>query len=610
MAGWEVAGIRRGGHALAAGLLLASLVGRTAPVAAGLPPAIPDPAPFHQPADLSWQNEPVPVYPDATAAPPAGLRADARSGARLLFPWYDNIGLRTWIHLVNPTAGTRTVTLRLAGVQVAQVGIEPGRNRYLSLAGKSGGPLLVEADGPVVASERTGTGASFSEFFGLDAGAAASDLAFNWYDSLSLRTWILAVNPGTEAAHAVFKVGDAVAWSPTIAPGAVEAHLVAGLSNGPALLSSDRPLLASERSMLGASFFETAGRSTAGLPTEAWYAWYDSVSGLNDLHLANLGPAGSDASVFIDQLRVWSGSLGPHQHTVVSIRQTLGGPIRVVSTAPLLSSLRGIHRGRAQAIQEYPLVAAAAASTSHWAPWYDYVTPGAYEDVHLVAPSAGAHATISVAGKTVWAGTIDAGRDRHVALPGIAGGPVFVTSDEPLLSWQRAVYDPIPPPPPPPTYSIVLTVDDCGPPAQMREIIQTIADKHIPAMFFPTGLCKDLNPWLVPEIKSHGYAACNHTYSHVPLTNLTYQGLWNEIATGVHAGCNLLRPPYGAWDGPRGRVAQVAAAQGFRIFLWDIDTGDSVGTSADFMLGKIRGRSGVVLMHFQGAHTLEAIRAL
>ena len=281
----------------------------------------------------------------------------------------------------------------------------------------------------------------------------------------------------------------------------------------------------------------------------------------------------------------------------------------MISDLPLLAAIRSVRHRSAASFQEFPLVPAGQAATSHWGVWYDYASPGFYEDIHLAVPgSLDASASISIGGKTVWAGVVAAGRDRHVALPGALGGPLYVTADQPVLSWQRTAFDPVPPPTP--ALNVVITVDDCGPPETMRQIIAVIAQKKLPAIFFPTGRCRDANPWLVPEIQSHGYQVCNHTYSHVPLTGVWGAQLWNEVAGGVHAGCNLLRPPYGAWDGARGRVAQTAAAQGYRIFLWDIDTGDWAGTSADFMLNQIRGHSGVVLMHFQGLHTLEALQQL
>ena len=78
----------------------------------------------------------------------------------------------------------------------------------------------------------------------------------------------------------------------------------------------------------------------------------------------------------------------------------------------------------------------------------------------------------------------------------------------------------------------------------------------------------------------------------------------------MHAGCNLFRPPYGAWDGPNGRIAKIAERQGYKVLLWDVDTRDWAGASAATIVGGIHARGGVVLMHMMGAHTAEAILAL
>jgi peptidoglycan/xylan/chitin deacetylase (PgdA/CDA1 family) len=130
------------------------------------------------------------------------------------------------------------------------------------------------------------------------------------------------------------------------------------------------------------------------------------------------------------------------------------------------------------------------------------------------------------------------------------------------------------------------------------------------AIFFPTGLCRDTYPWLVPTLKAHGYLVCNHTYSHPVLTKLANRSIAAEIAGGVHAGCNLFRPPYGAWDGPRGRIAAIAASQGYQVLMWDVDTRDWAGTSAQAMVAGIHARGGIVLMHMHGIHTVEAILSL
>jgi peptidoglycan/xylan/chitin deacetylase (PgdA/CDA1 family) len=159
------------------------------------------------------------------------------------------------------------------------------------------------------------------------------------------------------------------------------------------------------------------------------------------------------------------------------------------------------------------------------------------------------------------------------------------------------------------SYPFTLTFDDCGTPDQIRGILSALADRGLKAIFFPTGVCRDTNPWLVSTLLTAGHRVCNHTYSHANLTRLSDPAVRTEIAGGVSAGCNLFRPPYGALDN-NGRIARIATSLGYQTQLWDVDTRDWAGTSADAMVAMVRARGGIVLMHLHGAHTVDAIRRL
>ncbi len=153
-----------------------------------------------------------------------------------------------------------------------------------------------------------------------------------------------------------------------------------------------------------------------------------------------------------------------------------------------------------------------------------------------------------------------------------------------------------------------LTFNDCAAaPGAIQAILAALAERGLHAIFFPTGLCRDTYPWLVPTLIQQGHTVCNHTYSHPVLTGLSNVAIATQIRSGVATGCSLFRPPYGAWDG---RVAAIAGSLGYQIFLWDVDTRDWAGTSSQAMVAAIRARGGIVLMHMHGFHTAEAIRAL
>jgi peptidoglycan/xylan/chitin deacetylase (PgdA/CDA1 family) len=160
--------------------------------------------------------------------------------------------------------------------------------------------------------------------------------------------------------------------------------------------------------------------------------------------------------------------------------------------------------------------------------------------------------------------------------------------------------------------ALTLSFDDCPwSAAEAQTMLAFLRQNHIRAMMFATGACNRQYPWLVPTLLADGHRVCNHTYSHVHLMRLSDPAVLSEIAGGVHANCNLLRPPYGEWDGPGGRIERLAAQQGYSIQMWDVETYDWSGVPASRILDQINELGGgVVLMHFQGRHTMEALRQL
>jgi peptidoglycan/xylan/chitin deacetylase (PgdA/CDA1 family) len=158
--------------------------------------------------------------------------------------------------------------------------------------------------------------------------------------------------------------------------------------------------------------------------------------------------------------------------------------------------------------------------------------------------------------------------------------------------------------------TITLTFDDCGTPDQMQAIVSALADVHEHGLFFITGQCRDHYPWLVGTLLAAGHQVCNHTYSHPDLRRLSDAGIRAEIRGGVMAGCPYFRPPFGAWDGPRGRIARIAAEFGLTPLLWDVDSRDWAGASPEMIAAAAHSRGGVVLLHLHGAHTAEAVRQI
>ena len=158
--------------------------------------------------------------------------------------------------------------------------------------------------------------------------------------------------------------------------------------------------------------------------------------------------------------------------------------------------------------------------------------------------------------------------------------------------------------------ALTLTFDDCASPDQMEAIVNSLAAVKRQGIFFITGQCRDHYPWLVDTLKAAGHTVCNHTYSHPDLRRLSDAQVRWEIGAGVFAGCTFFRPPYGAWDGPRGRIARIAAEFGLTTMLWDVDSRDWAGAQADRIATTARARGGIVLLHLHGYNTAEAVRLI
>jgi hypothetical protein len=163
-----------------------------------------------------------------------------------------------------------------------------------------------------------------------------------------------------------------------------------------------------------------------------------------------------------------------------------------------------------------------------------------------------------------------------------------------------------------PGYSatLTLTFDDCGSAGQIQAVVDALAAVHRTGIFFVTGQCRDHFPWLVQALLAAGHQVCNHTYSHPDLRLLSDAAVRYQIANGVMTGCPYFRPPYGSWDGPRGRIARIAASYGLTPMLWDVDSRDWAGAPAGQIAAVAHARGGIILLHLHGLNTADAIRAI
>ena len=104
--------------------------------------------------------------------------------------------------------------------------------------------------------------------------------------------------------------------------------------------------------------------------------------------------------------------------------------------------------------------------------------------------------------------------------------------------------------------ALALTFDD-GPAESTPDILEILAEHHVPATFFQCGVNVDRLPAIAREVAARGHEIGNHSYSHPYLFLCSPKTIENELrrtqeVIAVHTGFRpaWFRAPYGArWFG-------------------------------------------------------------
>jgi uncharacterized delta-60 repeat protein len=112
------------------------------------------------------------------------------------YPWYDNVGMSTWVLVGNPTGSTANVDIYIGGVKQASYSIGPGKQINQRFPLNTGPVRVVSTNGvKVFSSERVLYSTSFNEVMGYPGNQLAAEYWFPWYDSTSMSTDILVGRP-------------------------------------------------------------------------------------------------------------------------------------------------------------------------------------------------------------------------------------------------------------------------------------------------------------------------------------------------------------------------------------------------------------------------------
>ncbi|MDQ1050342.1 polysaccharide deacetylase family protein [Streptomyces sp. V4I2] len=165
--------------------------------------------------------------------------------------------------------------------------------------------------------------------------------------------------------------------------------------------------------------------------------------------------------------------------------------------------------------------------------------------------------------------------------------------------------------------SMVLTFDDGPDPRYTPDILDTLAEYEVRAMFFVCGEMAADNPDLLARMADEGHAVGNHTWSHPLLTRLSR----GRIRSEMERTCDVIekaygerpvwfRAPYGAWN----RAAfQLGAELGMEPLAWTVDTLDWTTPGTRRIVKRVEHGAApgvVVLSHDAGGDRTQSVRAL
>lgn len=301
--------------------------------------------------------------------------------------------------------------------------------------------VAVNSYGPGPASPASGQAS-------ISPAAEAYSGYFSWYDRRSpgmATDNIHLVNPGLATVTGC-AILPGVAVAPFTVPAGAERYVAfdPGSIGGPVKVVASGRVIASQRVAYYQSFNEVAARTAGDASTSQYFNWYDNASpGMTTdmIHVLNPGSLPASVTVSVQGASPLSFNLAPGEQRYGAFPPgTIGGPVQVASTSPVLASQRVAYY---QSFNEVPGSPAARAATTLYFNWYDRQSAGMNVDnIHLVNPGPGsASGSVSLPGAASQAFSLAAGQEQYVSFPvGVIGGPVTVNSSAPVLASQRVSY--------------------------------------------------------------------------------------------------------------------------------------------------------------------------
>lgn len=396
----------------------------------------------------------TPIYGRRSFNEVAGIPSQKLSSV-YYFTWYDmaTSDVLDWILVSNPSSNPTEVVIKIGGQEKQRKTLNGGEVWTPTFAGVMAGPVeIVSVTGQsIYATQRVLYRGSFDEIPGIPQQSLSRTYYFNWYDSASpgISDWILVSNPSNAAANAnvTISIAGTVRGTKTVAPGQTWTPVYPAVIGGPVEILSDQPIFASQRTLYDKSFSEVPGTAAENVGTSFYFPWYDyrSLGMKGDwVLISNPSGASADANITIKISGLVQGQkvLKPGETWTPIFRQVMGGPVEISSDQNIFVSQRVLYEA---GFDELGGVAVSNFATSQYFPWYDQNSSGMIGDWLLIANSGQSDAQVSIKinGAEKESKIVSPGQIWTPQFSSTIGGPVEITSSQPIYVSQRVIYAPI-----------------------------------------------------------------------------------------------------------------------------------------------------------------------
>ncbi len=376
------------------------------------------------------------------------------------FTWFDKAStgfVQDNIHLLNQSGNVAHIFVNGPNGQTfGPITLANATETYVSFAqGTIGGPVSINSDQFILASQRVQYNQSFNEVWAQAAGSAALVNYINWFDKAStgfLNDNIHLLNPGATPSTVAVSVQGGTPVVAVVQPGgSTYVTFPFGIIGGPVKIqvTAGPAVLASQRVQFQNTFNEVWASSAALASGSSFVNWFDKAStgfSNDNIHLLNPGLATVSVTVSED------GGLNSATVNVAAGAETyvtfpfgvIGGPVKILVNGPgaVLASQR------VQYNQSFNEVWAEgpgfAVQNSNFIMWYDKASTGfAQDNIHLLNPGTATAFVTVTEGSTVLSAIVPADGESYVTFPqGTIGGPVkiTVTTGPGILAAARVQY--------------------------------------------------------------------------------------------------------------------------------------------------------------------------